>query len=97
MRLVNRGWVLYARSHGDFVRIVTTEGRHLRRATLSDIERRWEPFAFVRVHRQYLANLARAVELRPQLGGGADLIFADGRAIPVARRQSGELSRRLRV
>jgi DNA-binding LytR/AlgR family response regulator len=60
-RLIARSSILYVQSHGDFVRIVTEDGRYLLRATLSEIERRWEPHGFVRVHRQYLANLARAV------------------------------------
>jgi len=96
-RLVSRSSILYAQSHGDFVRIVTPDGRYLLRNTLSEIERRWAPHGFVRVHRQYVANLARATELRPQLGGGAELVFGDGQAIPVARRQTSELSRRLRA
>jgi DNA-binding LytR/AlgR family response regulator len=96
-RLIARSSILYVQSHGDFVRIVTADGRYLLRATLSDIERRWEPFGFVRVHRQYVANLARAVELRPQLGGTAELAFAGGQTIPIARRQVGELGRRLGV
>lgn len=97
IRLVARGSILYAQSHGDFIRIVTDEGRYLLRATLVEIEQRWEPFGFVRVHRQYVANLTRAVELRPQLGGTAELAFGDGQAIPIARRHVGELGRRLGV
>ena len=96
-RLIARGSILYVQSHGDFVRIVTADGRYLLRATLADVERRWEPHGFHRVHRQYLVNLAQAVELRPQLGGGAELVFVEGHAVPVARRQSSELSRRLRA
>ena len=96
-RLINRGSILYVQSHGDFVRIVTEDGRYLLRNTLNDIERRWEPFDFVRVHRQYVANLARAVELRPLLGGTAQLAYADGQVIPVARRHVADLSRRLGV
>jgi DNA-binding LytR/AlgR family response regulator len=96
-RLIARSSILYVQSHGDFVRIVTSDGRYLLRATLADVERRWEPHGFHRVHRQYLANLAQAVELRPQLGGSAELVFTEGQAVPVARRQSGELSRRLRA
>jgi DNA-binding LytR/AlgR family response regulator len=96
-RLINRGSILYVQSHGDFVRIVTDDGRYLLRNTLNEIERRWEPFDFVRVHRQYVANLARAVELRPLLGGTAELAFADGQVIPVARRHVADLSRRLGV
>ena len=96
-RLVQRSSILYAQSHGDFVRIVVEDGRYLLRATLVDLEHRWEPFGFVRVHRQYLANLTNAVELRPELGGTAVLVFADGQTIPVARRHVGELSRRLSI
>ena len=57
IRLIARSSILYAQSHGDFVRIVTDDGRYLLRATLNEIERRWEQFGFVRVHRQYVANL----------------------------------------
>ena len=96
-RLVARSSILYAQSHGDFVRIVTPDGRYLLRGTLSEIERRWAPHGFVRIHRQYIANLARATELRPLLSGGAELLFAEGHAIPVARRQVAELTRRLRA
>lgn len=96
-RLISRDAVLYVQSHGDFVRIVTEDGRFLLRTTLGEIERRWEPHGFVRVHRQYVANLHRAVELRPHLRGTAELVFGDGQAIPIARRQVHELGRRLGV
>jgi len=96
-RLIGRATVLYVQSNGDFVRIVTDDARYLLRATLADIERRWTSFGFVRVHRQYVANLTRAVEVRPQLGGTAELVFADGQKVPIARRHVGELARRLGV
>ena len=96
-RLIARGSILYVQSHGDFVRIVVEDGRYLLRTTLTDVQRRWEPFGFARVHRQYLANLNKAVELRPQFGGTAELAFADGQTIPVARRHVAELGRRLAV
>ena len=96
-RLVQRSSILYAQSHGDFVRIVVEDGRYLLRATLIDLEHRWEPFGFVRVHRQYLANLTNAVELRPELGGTAVLVFKDGQTIPIARRHVADLARRLSV
>lgn len=96
-RLISRGSILYLQSHGDFVRVVTDDGRYLLRATLADIAGRWEPFGFVRVHRQYVANLRNAVEVRPQLGGTAQVAFADGETIPIARRHVAELGRRLGV
>ena len=96
-RLLARRQILYVQSYGDFVRIVTADGRYLLRSTLAEIERRWEPHGFVRVHRQYVANLRNAVELAPMLGGTAELSFADGQSIPVARRHTAELGRRLSV
>jgi DNA-binding LytR/AlgR family response regulator len=96
-RLLQRSSILYVQSHGDFVRVVAEEGRYLVRATLADIERRWEPHGFVRVHRQYVGNLRQAVEVRPQLGGTAELVFPGGQTIPIARRHVGELGRRLAV
>ena len=94
-RLLSRSTIEFVQSYGDFVRIVTGDGRFLLRATLAEIERRWEPYGFVRVHRQYVANLRRATELRPLLGGTAELTFTDGQTIPVARRHSAALGRRL--
>jgi DNA-binding LytR/AlgR family response regulator len=96
-RLLSRNDIRYAQSHGDYVRIVTEDGRYLLRATVSEIEQRWEPFGFVRVHRQFVANLHRAVEVRPLLGGTAELAFAGGETIPIARRHVAELKRRLAV
>lgn len=96
-RIIPRSSILYVQSHGDFVRVVVDDGRYLLRSTLSDLERRWEPHGFVRVHRQYMVNLNRAVELRPQFGGTAELAFPDGRTVPVARRHVAELGRRLRA
>jgi DNA-binding LytR/AlgR family response regulator len=94
-RLIARSSILYLQSHGDFVRVVTEDGRYLLRRTLNELEHRWEPHGFVRVHRQYLANLTRAVELQPLLGGTAQLTLAGGQTIPIARRHVGELGRRL--
>jgi DNA-binding LytR/AlgR family response regulator len=96
-RVLARGTIHYVQAYGDFVRIVADDGRFLLRATLADIERRWAPFGFVRVHRQYVANLRNAVELRPLLGGTAELTFGDGGTIPVARRHTAELGRLLSV
>jgi DNA-binding LytR/AlgR family response regulator len=96
-RLLSRGSIEYVQAYGDFVRIVTADGRYLLRATLSELERRWEPYGFARVHRQYVANLRLATELRPLIGGGAELTFTDGQTIPVARRHTAELGRRLSV
>jgi DNA-binding LytR/AlgR family response regulator len=96
-RLLARSSILYLQAHGDYVRVASAEGRFLMRARLSELEERWEPHGFVRVHRGFVVNLRRAVEVRPRLNSTAVLVMADGAEVPIARRQVGELRRKLRV
>ena len=96
-RLLARSSVLYLQAHGDYVRVASTEGRYLVRARLSELEERWAAHGFVRVHRGFVVNLRRAVEVRPRLNGTAVLVMADGAEVPIARRQVGELRRKLGV
>lgn len=96
-RLLERSTVLYVEAEGDYVRIHADSGRFLVRAALSEIEQRWAPHGFVRVHRSYVANLRRATEIRPKLGGAVTIVMADGSEVPVARRQVADLRRRLRM
>jgi DNA-binding LytR/AlgR family response regulator len=96
-RLLARSSVLYLQAHGDYVRVASSEGRFLVRARLSDLEERWAGHGFVRVHRGFVVNLRRAVEVRPRLNGTAVLVMADGAEVPIARRQVGELRRKLGV
>ncbi|MGH2851469.1 MAG: LytR/AlgR family response regulator transcription factor [Solirubrobacteraceae bacterium] len=96
-RIIPLTAVLYVQARGDYVRLVTDEGRFLQRGTLADIELRWTPHGFHRLHRAYVVNLRRAVEVRPDHGGTASVLLADGSAIPVARRQVADLRRRLRM
>ncbi len=96
-RLLDRATVLYVRAEGDYVRIHADSGRFLVRGALAEIEQRWGPHGFVRVHRSYVANLRRAVEIRPKLGGAVTIVMADGSEVPVARRQVADLRRRLRM
>ena len=96
-RLLARASILYLQAHGDYVRVASDEGRFLLRARMAELEARWSQHGFARVHRGYLVNLRRAVEVRPQLNGTAVLVMADGAEVPIARRQVGELRRRLAV
>jgi len=94
-RLLSRSSILYLQAHGDYVRVVSDEGRFLLRARLGELEERWASAGFVRVHRAFVANLGRATELRPRLNGTAVLRFGDAAEIPISRRQIADLRRRL--
>ena len=96
-RFIPRASILYVQAYGDYVRIYSDEGRFLLRDALGDVEERWAPFGFARVHRGYLANMRRATEVRPRVNGTAVLVLEDGSEVPIARRQVAELRRRLRA
>jgi two-component system response regulator LytT len=96
-RLLPRSSILYLQAHGDYVRVASDDGRYLLRARLGDLEARWSEHGFARVHRGFLVNLRRAVEVRPRLNGTAVLVMADGAEVPIARRQVSGLRRRLAV
>jgi DNA-binding LytR/AlgR family response regulator len=96
-RLLARASILVLQAHGDYVRVSSDEGRYLLRARLADLEERWARHGFLRVHRSFVVNLRRAVEVRPRLNGTAVLVMADGAEVPIARRQVSELRRRLAV
>jgi two-component system, LytTR family, response regulator LytT len=97
IRLVPRESILFLQADGDYVRVICDDERFLLRGRVSDLARRWRRYGFVQVHRGYVANLRRAVEVRPMLNGTAMLAFPDGREIPVARRKVAELRRELVV
>jgi DNA-binding LytR/AlgR family response regulator len=94
-RLVPRESILFLQADRDYVRVICDDERFLVRGRVSDLARRWRPHGFVQVHRGYVANLRRAVEVRPRLNGTAMLAFPDGREIPVARRKVAELRKEL--
>jgi DNA-binding LytR/AlgR family response regulator len=94
-RLLPRSSILYLQAHGDYVRVASTDGRFLLRARLSDLEERWAPAGFARVHRGFLVNLRCVVEVRPRLNGTAVLGMADGAEVPIARRHVADLRRKL--
>jgi DNA-binding LytR/AlgR family response regulator len=96
-RLLPRTSILFLQAHGDYVRVASDEGRFLLRARLGELEQRWAAHGFLRVHRGFVVNLRRAVEVRPRLNGTAVLVMADGAEVPIARRQVPELRRKLSV
>jgi DNA-binding LytR/AlgR family response regulator len=95
-RLVPRSSILFLEAQGDFVRVVGDDGgRYLLRRSLSDIAERWAEHGFVRVHRRFVVNLRRAVEVEPNLNGTAILVLADESRVPIARRSVAEMRKRL--
>ncbi len=100
VRFVRRSEVRWVHAQGDYSRLHVDDGPgHLVRVPISELEERWAPHGFVRVHRSYLAAVAAVVEARltgadPAIvvgGAGADAQGGDSRGVlpvvlPVSRR-----------
>jgi len=95
IRLVTRASILYFKAHGDHVFVIADSGCYVLRSPLASFEHRFTEDGFLRVHRQYLANLARASELRLFANGTAAIRFENGHEIPVSRRLVPAMRRRL--
>jgi DNA-binding LytR/AlgR family response regulator len=94
-KLIPRSSVRWVEAQGDYARLFTSDGSHLVRIPLAQLEERWEKAGFVRIHRSYLVPVALITEL--QLGGnGYHVIIGNGeRTLPVSRRHTRELKDRI--
>ena len=92
-RFVKRSDVLYVEAHGDYARLVTTDGRHLVRVSLAHLEEEWADAGFVRIHRRWLVALGAIDEVRSD-GGRMSLRVGDA-VLAVSRRHTRALRDRL--
>lgn len=92
--LVNPNEILYASSGESDTIVVTTQGEFTTSLNLQALEERLGP-AFLRVHRQYIANLERVREFIPYPGGTASVGLGARVQVPVARTQVRRVKRLL--
>lgn len=84
--LVNPADVLYASTGEHDCIVVTTQGEYTTSLKLQELEQRLGP-AFLRVHRQYIANMERVREFIPYPGGTASVALDARVHVPVSRNQ----------
>ncbi len=94
-KLVSRAAVRWVEAQGDYARLYTSDGSHLVRIPLAQLEERWEKAGFVRIHRSYLVPLALITELRMGGSGYSVVIGHEEKVLPVSRRHTRELKDRL--
>ncbi len=94
-KLIPRSAVRWVEAQGDYARLYTTEGSHLVRIPLSQLEKNWENAGFVRIHRSFLVALSLITELRMAQGGYQVVLGDEEKVLPVSRRHTRELKDRL--
>ncbi len=85
--LVSPGEILYASSGPNATIVVAAQGEYTTSLSLQELEDRVGQESFLRVHRQYLANMEKVREFIPFPGGTASLAIGSRRQVPVARTQ----------
>ena len=85
VRILRVDDVDWLETEGNYVRIHVGKESYLLRQTAARMESDLDPRRFVRVHRRYLVNLSRVVEVQPWFGGDAVLVLRDGSKLRLSR------------
>jgi two-component system LytT family response regulator len=65
IRIIPARDIHYIEASDDYIRIVTAEGRFLKKATLSHVAQTLDPQQFVRVHRSFLIPVSQLLRIEP--------------------------------
>lgn len=94
-KLIPRAAVRWVEAQGDYARLHTSDGSHLVRIPLAQLEERWTEAGFVRIHRSFLVAVSLITELRMGPSGYTVIIGDNERELPVSRRHTRQLKDRL--
>jgi two-component system LytT family response regulator len=82
-------------TEGNYIRIHIGSGSYLVRLTAASIETQLDPSAFVRIHRRYIVNVDRIVEVQPWFAGDAIVVLRNGAKLKMSRTFRERLHTRL--
>jgi two-component system LytT family response regulator len=89
VRLVDVDWIEAA---GNYVRVHARGDSLLLRASMTKVQRRLDPSAFVRIHRSAIVNIGRIKELIPRSHGEYIVTLQDGTRLQASRGYSHRLT-----
>jgi two-component system, LytTR family, response regulator len=87
--------VAYFSSEGGLTRLHTRDRAYAFDPTLANLEERLDPALFFRLSRTVIVNLDSVAEVRPLVGGTADVVLNNGATLEVSRRRVRDLLERL--
>jgi two-component system, LytTR family, response regulator len=80
---------------GNYMRLYVGGNSHLIRMTAASIEPQLDPRAFIRIHRRYIVNVDRIVEVQPWFAGDAIVVLRNGAKLRLSRTYRERLHARL--
>lgn len=86
-----REQILWIEASGQYVVIhMASDGHHLVRVALREMEARLRPWGFFRIHRSAVVNLDSVREIRPLSHGDALVVLCEGTKVRVSRSRREE-------
>jgi two-component system LytT family response regulator len=95
LKIVRVADVDFWETDGNYVRLHVGGASHLIRSTAASIEPQLNPRAFIRIHRRYIVNVERIVEVQPWFAGDAVAVLRSGAKLRVSRTYRERLHARL--
>lgn len=95
LRVVRTADVDYWETDGNYVRLHVGAADHLLRSTSTAMESQLDPGLFIRIHRRYIVNVDRIVEVQPWFAGDAIAVLRTGAKLRVSRTYRERLHMRL--
>jgi two-component system LytT family response regulator len=93
--IVSGDSVLWAEARKDYVRLHATDGGHLIRETMANVERQLDPARFIRVHRSAIVRMDAITEIRTLGDGRLEVVLTDGSCHPVSASGRRQLEEKL--
>jgi two-component system LytT family response regulator len=84
-RILQMSEVDWFETYGNYVRVHVGRATYLIRSTATRLMDELDPHRFARIHRRYLVNLDRVVEIQPWFGGDAVVVLRDGTKLRLSR------------
>jgi len=95
LKIVRTSDVDWWETDGNYMRLHVGGGSHLIRMTAASIEPQLDQRAFIRIHRRYIVNVDRIVEVQPWFAGDAIVVLRNGAKLRLSRTYRERLHARL--
>jgi two-component system LytT family response regulator len=95
LKIVRTADVDWWETDGNYIRLHVGGASHLIRMTAASIEPQLDPRSFIRIHRRYIVNVDRIVEVQPWFAGDAIVVLRNGAKLRLSRTYRERLHARL--
>jgi two-component system LytT family response regulator len=95
LRIVKTADIDWWETDGNYMRLHVGGTSHLIRMTAAAIEPQLDPRLFLRIHRRYIVNIDRIVEVQPWFAGDAIVVLRNGAKLRLSRTYRERLHSRL--